>query len=690
MKVTPMKNMKRLSILLFLMVASILMADESRWISVGQLHDWFSSGGCEIEVGRRHLIPDQQDGLMWPAQFRYQDVKAAKALWIGTKNYNDPVAGIQYEYKVVHVGPRVLDELSEFMPTDFRLVARYPRPQVYVDGLPASELDYTDLVDDVNENIPGDRMIINTLNTSTGITMTRKVHAYSQPYHDNYYIVEYVFKNTGVYNTSGSTHSLTLDDVYIFWQERYAMTKEACSYGYYWMPQNATWGRNTMNEVIGENGNYAAGTSVPFRASYAWHGLHSGWSGSGDNIGAPNINTGGDGRLGASQFVGVMTIHADVSPSDHSNDPNQPTSTPYPDSDGPYNSGNNHLNAAKMTDEYLLMSSGHPNLSHAEEVGDDNADEFGSTGGGYSLGRGYGPYDMAPGDSIVIVTVEAVAGLSRDKHYSVGADWLSGAISNTQKNELVMSGKDSLFQAFTRAQNTYDLWQSGSNVPHEPPPPDLFQVTSGGDRIILEWSATAESYPSFAEYNVYRAIHVPDTTFELIAELGPGETIYEDRSAIRGFDYYYYVTTVSDGSLNDVSPGTPMESSLFYTRTNTPAFLKRQPGTLDRIRIVPNPYNIKARDLQYGDGGPDRIMFLDIPPTCRIKIFTERGDLVYTIDHTDGSGDEAWNSITSSRQVVVSGLYIAHFEVLDDFTDWKTGEFVEKGSTGIKKFIVIR
>ncbi len=662
--------------LIFLGVISlgIIQGDETKWIAVGQLHDWFSNGGSEIEVGRRHLIPDQQDGLQWPAQFRYQDVKAAKALWIGAANYADPLSGQTYTAKVVHVGPRVLNELSEFMPQDFRLVARYNHPLVYVDGLPASDMDYVDLVDEVDANLPSDRMLINTVNTSLGITMTRKIYAYSRPGFDNFYIYVYTFKNTGIYDLAGDTHSMTLDGVTFFWQERYAMTKEACAYGYYWMPQNATWGRNTMNEVIGENALFGAGYSDAYRASYSWHGRHSGWTGPGDNIGAPYFSK--DGHLGASQFAGIMTIHADASPNDHSDDPYQPTSTPYPDSDAPYNTGNDHFDAVKMADEYALMTSGHPVLSHAEEVGDGNADQFGATGGGYSQGRGYGPYTMAPGDSIVIVTVEAVAGLSRKMHYIVGADWLSGAITNQEKNELVMTGIDSLFQAFQRAQEVYN---NNFQINHEPPPPDQFNVTSGGDRIILEWSNSAESWPNFAGYRLYRTISVPDTTYELLAELGPGQTRFEDRTAVRGFDYYYYVTTIDDGSTNDLHPGQPMESSLFYTRTNEPAYLRRPPGdSMEDIRVVPNPYNIRARDLQYGTtDGKDRIMFLNIPPVCTIRIFTERGDLVETIEHTDGSGDEAWNSITSYRQVVVSGLYIAYIET-------------PEGESHIEKFIIIR
>ena len=44
----------------------------------------------------------------------------------------------------------------------------------------------------------------------------------------------------------------------------------------------------------------------------------------------------------------------------------------------------------------------------------------------------------------------------------------------------------------------------------------------------------------------------------------------------------------------------------------------------------------------------------------------------------DGSGDEYWDQTTSSRQVVASGLYIAHI------TDNDSGETAER------KFVIIR
>jgi hypothetical protein len=108
------------------------------------------------------------------------------------------------------------------------------------------------------------------------------------------------------------------------------------------------------------------------------------------------------------------------------------------------------------------------------------------------------------------------------------------------------------------------------------------------------------------------------------------------------------------------------------------------------IRIVPNPYNIAAADMQY-PGEPDKIMFLNIPGHCLIKIYTENGDLINTISHENGSGDQAWNSITSSRQVVVSGVYIVHFTVTADYVDPITGKLkYAKGETSFQKMIIIR
>ena len=66
------------------------------------------------------------------------------------------------------------------------------------------------------------------------------------------------------------------------------------------------------------------------RAFFSWHGYHS--DASFDNIGGPNSP--GEGRLGAAQFAGVATLHADKGPNDNSDDINQPSTTWFITSDG--------------------------------------------------------------------------------------------------------------------------------------------------------------------------------------------------------------------------------------------------------------------------------------------------------------------------------------------------------------------
>jgi hypothetical protein len=147
--------------------------------------------------------------------------------------------------------------------------------------------------------------------------------------------------------------------------------------------------------------------------------------------------------------------------------------------------------------------------------------------------------------------------------------------------------------------------------------------------------------------------------------------------------YYYYITSFGSAAANSgaaMTPAGPLESSRFYTQTYNPAFLKRQAGrTMDSIRVVPNPFVLSSNSsaLRFPNEA-DKIAFFNIPGNCLIRIYTELGELINEIDHADGSGDAYWNSITSSNQVVVSGVYIVVFDNRDT------------GQRTIKKLVVIR
>ncbi len=655
---------------------------EIRWLRVGALHSWYSNLGAELEIGRTGNEREQTDGLRWDAQYTDQDNVAGKAMWIGTTNYFDRVLNQTIPHKVVAVGTRGADPIGEIMPVSIRMIGQSFAPSVNVDDEPATDNRLNDVVDDIDVAQPPDRMIEIVMNTSIGLTVTRRLRAFSQQYHDNYFVYEYTLKNTGIVDLSGTVIPDTLTGVVLHFQYRYAHGKESFLGGYA-PSNNVDWGRNSVNQAVGQDPN---APGFEFRAQYSWYGRHS-QATFGDDLGAPAHTT--DGHLTSARYVGTVTLHADTSPQDMTDDVNQPSTTQYIGSDtGPQ--GINQFDPALMTRKYEVMTAGHPNPTHADALGSGFADTWGSDAGGFAQGQGYGPYTLLPGDSVRIVLAEAVAGLSREMCYEVGGNWLQnqppftlpdGATTNDRveyKNAWVETGIDSMYQTFRRAIQNY---QSGYSIPQPPPAPSFFDVRSGGDRVSLSWADNAASWSGFDGYEVYRAFQQPDTSYEKIFSCNLSNVVhaYDDTTARRGFDYYYYVVSKDDGSTNDIQPGVPLVSSRFYTKTNVPAYLRRPAAeSFSAIRVVPNPFNIRARSLQFGtEEGQDRIAFFGLPPVCTIRIYTERGDLINTIEHTNGSGDEFWESVTSSRQIIVSGVYVAHFETPD-------------GGAAIRKFIVIR
>ncbi|MGA9119597.1 MAG: hypothetical protein WB699_09535 [Bacteroidota bacterium] len=654
----------------------------TRWMAVGSLQNWFANTGSEIEEGR---TTEQQDGLQWPAFYYNQDMQAAKAMWIGAENFTDE-KGVTYPHKVAHVGPRVSGQ-DEVFPTKFEMISKYPLPMVLVDGSQML-LDHNSGIDKVDPTIIPDRMIVNEVNTVLGISMKRTIMAFSQQFNDNYMIYDYVFTNTGNTNDDAAIElpNQTVTGVFFYFQFRWAVNKDVR----YVIGNNPVgWGINTLNDCRGD-GVKSDPDNPPglgyFRASYAWHGKYPVFSAY-DNIGGPiwtpsSLTPNYDptdtlGRLGAAQFVGAVTLHADKSPADTTDDPAQPFTTDYESSDDGLNRNNSAVAIGQMNAEYAWMSKGHANPRHADKVEPagnfdaETGDPSLGTSGGYSTAIGYGPYTLKPGEKIHIVFAEAAAGLSRQECYSVGRKFKLGQIDAKTKNDSVLTGKDSLFQTFRRALANYN---SGYTLPQPPDPPIAFTVTSGGDRVALSWTP-ATGGPPVASWLVYRSSGRMDTIYSLVANLPAGETSFNDTAVVRGVQNFYYLQAVgTDGLVTNRA----------YTTTGGAAgqgaFLKRAAGTSSsQIRIVPNPFSLNSDpdNLRFKQQ-PDKIAFYNIPGTCRIKIYTELGELIREIDHTDGSGDEYWNSITSSNQVVVSGIYIVVFE------DLKTGERT------IKKLAVIR
>lgn len=682
---------------------------EMRWLSAGALEHGYLASGHEQENWDGAL------GMKWPAIAPYAGHNRGNAFWIGAKNFADE-KGDKYSYKVVHIGPRS-PGIGEFFAQKFELYNRFPLPKVTVDGLETFKRAQD--VDEVRPDMAADQMLHTETTNQLGVKVERNLMQFSQKYHDNYHIREYIITNTGNVDDDPDLElDKKLEGVRVLFQKRPQMTGGAWAY----YPGSA-WGANILGDMVNDG---MDDYDVPFDnfAEYRWPGnspnadisplggpVRQNW---------PWFIQEGDtvGRLREAWTLGTMTLEANRPkewPSEHNNPGSynldaHPTTSSYYDTDGEYTGASDPYNKSQMRGEYeTMMDRGHiyPHMADASDIdGDfttpDGDSKLGSVGG-YKNMWGYGPYDLEVGESVRIVHVEGVDGFQPDEAYNIGKLWKAtdwdadavleydgngnGVIDNDEKmtkDEWVLTTRDSLNKMFLRAMANY---KSGFDIPRPPKPPKSFSVTSGVNAVELGWTTFPESgengfeiYRSknYVEGNINNKFH-----YRKIATVNqPGDGSYRDEDVVRGADYFYYIQAVGDVN-NDTTgmtpTGQPLKSSRYWTQTYAPAALKRPPGEeLSSARVVPNPLNLASEESVRFSGMENRIAFLDIPGNCTIRIYTELGELVKVVEHTDGSGDEFWNLTTRNQQIVATGIYIALIQ------DNKTGKQTSR------KFTIVR
>ncbi|MBU8932945.1 MAG: hypothetical protein KOO62_02950 [candidate division Zixibacteria bacterium] len=80
------------------------------------------------------------------------------------------------------------------------------------------------------------------------------------------------------------------------------------------------------------------------------------------------------------------------------------------------------------------------------------------------------------------------------------------------------------------------------------------------------------------------------------------------------------------------------------------------------IKVVPNPYLGRYSSMVETAEDESAIYFNGLPGECAIRIYTLAGDLVQTLNHTDGTGSTRWDLQSRNGQLVVSGVYLFHVE----------------------------
>jgi len=548
---------------------------------------------------------------------------------------------------------------------------RYRPPYVTVDGIPQLQ----EYAKETYPNQPAD--IIATwedILTNFGMRVRVDVYGFSNPNHADYLIWKATYKFTG-------ETKIPLEDpkpsdyfpdqtIRLWWPLAFSFgpTKQ----GEYAVQNTFAYeGEDDLDSWFAR-ASQLNGARDSLKVAYYWDYKASGASaytnGSTDDQGDPDRQT---GHLLSPQIPGVALLHSAKNSFNKANDDaSQPYSMPHGSIVGDF-WGRRDLG---RRDTY---------------IGDDSRGRFPMdpiSDPNITMTKGpmrfvtIGPYDLTKNtaegqyDSICAVYAVGVGSINWEKADSIGRDWLSGDITDQEKDDYMMTGVDSLFKVMDRANWA---WEHDFKVPSPPPPPDV-TVTSGPDRITVEWSYPGDAYFSdpltgeedWAAWRVYRkrgAVYVNDPAeqenanrWEMIYETNDRNTTeYVDEDVTRGVSYYYAVTALDDGSANTngIFPGQALESSRYVNRSALPAIsFKGGLATTKNVRVVPNPATVAAGALGF-PGDADRLLFANLPYKCKLTVFTETGDRIVTIDHA-GTDQEIWNQRNDANQYVTSGLYI--------------------------------
>jgi hypothetical protein len=336
------------------------------------------------------------------------------------------------------------------------------------------------------------------------------------------------------------------------------------------------------------------------------------------------------------------------------------------------------------------MTEGHPITQHDDLLGNNYPDSYRDSrrnlGGGVAMGQGFGPYNgLAPGDSIHIVFAEGVDGLSWEKGREVGANWLqwhngtgtpqlilpdgsTTVDANLYKRTWCETGKDNILQTYRNAKQNYD---AGFNIPQPPPPPNEFTVTSSSNQILLEWSNNATTALHFGGYVIYRAegssLAWTSVYTKVFETNNPSLISYIDTTAKVGYDYYYYIQSKDDGTQNDIEPGVPLYSSMFWTMTSIPT----SSGTDVESNLYGIPKEFKLRQNYPNPFNPLTKISFDLPKRSQVslKIYDFLGREIVTLVKNEemsvGSYTRQWNATN-----MTSGIYFYRLQA-GSFTETK-------------------
>ena len=302
----------------------------------------------------------------------------------------------------------------------------------------------------------------------------------------------------------------------------------------------------------------------------------------------------------------------------------------------------------------------------------------------------FGPLDsLAAGDSVVVTTA-----------LGVGCDPDSGGVYSLVELVKIMDVAQFI------VDNDFSI--SAEALAPAAPAVELETVVEEGitTAIKVQWDSTQISHPNFHKFLTWKgqknALGSIDweplglgtyTLNESISWPPPTNAAgkYEliDTDILNGLVYYYSVQAATD-SINEPIPFGVISTNI-QDANSMKVISPSNPvaNSLDKIKVVPNPYIGSARwnNPRPGDSSPweHRIQFTNLPADATIKIFTLDGDFVDEIrnDETVIVGGDfntaslsvaEWDLMTKNDQEAAPGLYL--YVVDSKKYGQKVGKFV--------------
>ncbi len=579
-----------------------------------------------------------------------------------------------------------------------------------------------------------EEMTLATWPTNLGLTVTRRSYQWSYPGYRDFIIYDYVFKNTGdivsvltsavVPNTDAFQQ--TLEDLHIAFHSAISTdTKSTINIsgeqlppiaagGFGWQPPYTDFYYMSDDQTLFASYDYNGGKEPP---------PHWTWQVKPDELWKQKFGP----ELMSPAAFGWALLEAPPTGS-------SPRTSAAPDILRIDTHKGGQFNGRGLDLEFFKAGERSGEEYFNFITSPDLQPQIGNTGRRHNIYTfTYGPYDLAPGDSLRFVVAE-IAGVMDFGAVNTGdpdGHFPDSTLADLERNaEFARNAVRWGFGA------TVDGMPLAADAPEPPPAPDVDAVNASRGTeeaaIAITWGTIAEEktiedasgavfYNGLADldgYRVYRSrdfqyvsenedpvlrgadwdllIDVPKSEFSQYFDQDLGRYSVVDENVDFGFRYSYYVSaynsdpgpwTSANGTVVNDLPELASADVEWYA-PDDPTRLNRTPPTsaaagpvtsLD-IYVVPNPYVFNDVQRSFGIDDPFRIEFRNLPEEATIRIYTISGDLVRTIEHGPDargnlSGSAVWNQKTDSGLLVAPGLYIYN---VDSETEGAVGSVTGK------------